>query len=341
MKKKRLLQGIMLTFCGMLLFSSSTCGSSNDDDDNNKASSKLSVSPTSLKFDATGATKAVTVNSDYLYVGADVSVDWLDYDYDDLDGVLLITAEPNNTTESRETNIIIMGSNDGNKILDRVTVRVEQEPGTGTQQGGKTAREFLEELNASKSLSEKHHQYLGGHFEGEVNVTSYYEYDGEGTETTKKENVSFNFGSDSNGVIDAILTEKDYLKIMFSGNTAVVKMDYQDDMYIYNAEMTVENIDAPISSGKVNVKTLDLYYKYGFKGNWENSNEYKLSASNLPFNQYSSSSNTIINEFWVKHYTKDKDASNKIIIKKEDKWWVSGYKGSVYYTFGSAPGSWR
>lgn len=101
--------------------------------DDPTGTTKLSVTPSSLSFSAAGGKKSLTVKSSYEMFGVDSSADWLDFDYDEVRDIVYVTAEANPTDKVRQANVTIMGTNDGEKILERVTVKVEQEAGEGNK----------------------------------------------------------------------------------------------------------------------------------------------------------------------------------------------------------------
>ena len=131
MKTTKLISAMMLLISMMSVISLSSC-SENDDDGGKKeaGSSNLRVTPGSLKFDAAGGMKTLTVTTTYEMFGVDTTADWLDYDYDEDTGLVYITATANNTDKARSTNLIVMGSDDGYTIKERVNIKVEQEAGT-------------------------------------------------------------------------------------------------------------------------------------------------------------------------------------------------------------------
>ena len=128
---KRQLFGTLLLFVGMLgLFTA--CGESGDDNEKKEAgSANLRVTPGSLKFSASGGNQSLSVSTTYDYLGAETSADWLDYDFNDALSTLYVTASANPTDAVRNATLTIMGSNDGETIAERVTIKVEQEAGEG------------------------------------------------------------------------------------------------------------------------------------------------------------------------------------------------------------------
>ena len=92
----------------------------------------LKVTPGSLAFEASGGTKPLNISTTYKYFGLEFEADWIDYSFDENYDILHITALPNTTDKSRQAVIDIMGSNDGETILERVKVKVQQDAGSGS-----------------------------------------------------------------------------------------------------------------------------------------------------------------------------------------------------------------
>ena len=164
---KRQLFGTLLLFVGMLgLFTA--CGESGDDEQKKEAgSANLRVTPGSLKFGASGGKQSLSVSTIYDYLGAETSADWLDADFNDALSTLYVTASANPTDAVRNATLTIMGSNDGETIAERVTIKVEQEAGEGD-----TGTVFTVGPNGGKvELGDLTIDFPAGTFNGTTKVT--------------------------------------------------------------------------------------------------------------------------------------------------------------------------
>lgn len=164
---KRQLFGTLLLFVGMLgLFTA--CGESGDDNEKKEAgSANLRVTPGSLKFGASGGKQSLSVSTIYDYLGAETSADWLDADFNDALSTLYVTASANPTDAVRNATLTIMGSNDGETIAERVTIKVEQEAGEGD-----TGTVFTVGPNGGKvELGDLTIDFPAGTFNGTTKVT--------------------------------------------------------------------------------------------------------------------------------------------------------------------------
>ena len=124
----------MLLFAALMgVIAFSSCSEKDEEEKKETGTETLRVTPGSLLFDAVGGTKSLTIKSNYEYFGVDITANWLDYDYDEDRDQLLIIAEANNTDKVRQANVIIMGSDDGETIKERVTIKVEQEAGKNSK----------------------------------------------------------------------------------------------------------------------------------------------------------------------------------------------------------------
>lgn len=277
MKTTKLISAVMLLVCMMSMISLSSCSEKDDDGEKKEAgSSNLRVTPASLKFDATGGTKSLTVTTTYEMVGVETTADWLDYDFNEATGLVHITATANNTDKARSTNLQVMGSNDGNTIKERVNIKVEQEAGsvdegdavfTVDSKGGKIeygdiaidfpSGTFSTSTKITVSEVEK------GKIDGDLEISTYYQvkFSGGVAKSIKVAIRSPEYANDDN------------VKLQFvtpawipSGSTtgeahSLIDMKYENDSYV--AEISPmdspEEIDnMTVSFGLVSYPTLDM-----------------------------------------------------------------------------------
>ena len=131
-----------MAFLTMSLFTFATC--SDDEAEDNKETTgntpSLKVTPSTLKFEAAGGTLSLNVSTNCKYYGVDFDADWLSYKYDDTEDIIYIRAAANTTERSRKADLTVFGSNDsnGNTVLKKVTIKVEQEADAGNNSTQRT-----------------------------------------------------------------------------------------------------------------------------------------------------------------------------------------------------------